>query len=197
MEYSEYLESLLNGSREFRKPKFKARKAIFNNVKKVFERRGCDAFILDCACGDGTSLRQFNRMGFRNVTGVELHPRKVAEAKQWGYDVVTMDIHQIGKLKGMYDVIYSANTLQYAFIPKTVLLGFKMLLRRSGELVLILPYVDIQPNYELHCGSQMLGLNKDDGYHSFTKFVSMVGFTIKSIEKNQYKPEILVKLKIQ
>ena len=47
-----------------------------------------DLKIMDIACGDGVGLKEFRRLGFTQVVGVEFNPSKIRAAKKIGYPVI-------------------------------------------------------------------------------------------------------------
>lgn len=140
-----------------------ARRGIIFHLNSTLSSASTHSTILDCACGDGTSLYHLRSMGFTAVTGVEINPRKAGLADGAGFPVLRLDMHDLSALPpGAFDYIVSSHTLEHAADPTRVLSEFWRLLRPSGTLHLVLPFPDPspRPNDKVHCGKFTLCLNR-------------------------------------
>lgn len=162
-------------------------------IKRIFGRLSRRKNILDIACGDGVGLRQFKKMGFEKVVGVEFNPVKNKIAKKYGYKVINSDIHDLKKLYGRkFDIIYSSHTLEHAYDAKKVLREFEKILADRGNLIVVLPYPDMHDfNREVHISKKIIGLTQDDDGKSIENFFNGNGFKIKKKIYDYFRePEI-------
>lgn len=166
-------------------------------IKKMFGKLDRDKKLLDIACGDGVGLRQFKKMNFKNVVGVEFNAVKAKLAKKIGYKVCKCDMHDLRKLNGTtFDVIYSSHTLEHAYDIRKVLKEFGRFLKSDGLLVVVLPYPDMHDfNREIHVAKYMIGLDKDDDGKSVVRFFKKNGFLVKRKTYDYYRePEIWLEM---
>lgn len=136
--------------------------------------------ILDIACGDGVGLREFRRLGYEHVVGVELNPQKAKRASRYGYPVFKADIHDISPLGNQrFDVIYCSHTLEHAYRPAQVIKEFRSHLTKRGLLLIVLPYPDVRPDSEQAHGARYeLGTNRADDAAGLIKFFAKHGFRV-------------------
>lgn len=135
--------------------------------------------IIDIACGDGVGLREFKRLGFQDVTGVEFNDTKIKLAKKIGYPVVKSDLHNLKEVKNKYDIIYSSHTLEHMLYPKKALKQFSKHLIDSGLLFIVIPYPDLKIESEqAHVARNIIGSNIYDDAKSVIKFFGSNGFKI-------------------
>ena len=148
-------------------------------VEAVFSTMNRDFRILDIACGDGVGLRQFQRLGFMNVVGVEFNEAKLAKAKECGYPVLPADMHDLSGFPDQsFHVVYSSHTLEHAYRPSQVLSEFHRILIPGGMLLVVLPYPDSGTfNDEAHGAKYELGTNIDDGGKTVVEYFAARGFT--------------------
>lgn len=164
----------------------------FNSIKK-------DSKILIVSCGDGVCLRHLKKLGFTDVTGLEVCDEKIEIAKTCGFNVIKMDICSGPfNLNEKYDVIYSSHTLEHVLNPMFTFKSLTMFLKEDGIILLILPYPDIEAanpdnnhRFKIHCGVIPLGLNIDDNGTTVCNIFTNEGYNVISKNFFSYRePEI-------
>ena len=152
-----------------------------------------DAAILDVACGDGVGLRCFSEMGFTRVTGVEFNSAKAERARHIGYTVHGADMHDLSCLADRsFDVVYSSHTIEHAYYPRRALKELTRVLRRDGDLIVVLPYPDMgTENDPAHGAKYELGTNVHDGGMKVVSFFARRGLRLTAKEFDDFRePEI-------
>jgi len=198
--YSDYLVYQTEHARSLEGSILRWKEGQREYIKKQFSGFNRGVAILDCACGDGTGLKCFKSLDFRNVIGVELCREKVQLAKKSGFKVLTQDMHKLSSVfhPGSFDIIYSSHTLEHAFDPDKVVRSFYELLRLFGLMLVILPFPDnVEDKHrgKAHCGSKQLGLDIADDGRTTTDFFLNRGFALNSKQfDSQREPEIWLKL---
>jgi SAM-dependent methyltransferase len=115
--------------------------------------------ILDCACGDGTSIYAMHVAGFTHIIGVELIEEKARRALLTERPILLADMHNLSCLPAAsFDLIYSSHSLEHCYNPSLVMREWFRLLTPHGRLRLALPFEDASQYPEVHCGSHILGL---------------------------------------
>lgn len=138
-----------------------------------------DLYILDVACGDGVGLRVFKELGFTNVVGADFSKPKLDRAKEVGFPVHEVDMHDMSVFPdATFDVIYSSHSLEHALDPGKVLKEFSRILKPNGEVALVLPYPDVGER-EKHCAKHILGSDRDDDAAALTSFLWHHGFIVQ------------------
>lgn len=138
-----------------------------------------DLKIMDLACGDGVGLREFKKLGFTNITGVEFNETKIKHAKKIGYPVIKSDMHYLKEVKGKFDIIYSSHTLEHSLYPKKAVTQLHKHLDDHGLLFIVIPYPDIKiESADAHVARELIGSNIYDDAKSITKFFYKYGFTL-------------------
>lgn len=181
---------------ESENPKWKHGQQRYLSIK--FEDLNRDLKILDIACGDGVGLKHLRNMGFKNIMGVELNETKASIALQGGFNVISADMHNLHNIDDKeFDVVYSSHTLEHAYEPGKVVNEFNRILKKTGLLIIVLPYPDLNiHNDEAHGGKYELGTNVIDNGETVVIFFKNKGFNL--IEKtfdNFREPEIWLTLK--
>lgn len=196
--YSDYLvyQTKRACSFEGKIPRYK--KGQEEYIKKEFSHFDRKIAILDCACGDGTGLKCFRTLGFKNVIGAELCRKKVKFAKKSRFKVSVADMHDLPFHPSSFDIIYSSHSLEHALDPDKVVQGFHDLLRLFGLLFIVLPYPDDMSDEhrrKAHCGSIQLGLDLKDEGETVVDFFLERGFALKSKKfSSEREPEIWLEL---
>lgn len=166
-------------------------------IKKKFSRVDRDKKILDIACGDGVGLKEFKKLGFENVTGVEFNKQKADLARETGYEVHELDMHNLTNLKSdSFDIVYSSHTLEHAYKPGKALQELHRVLKKGGLLLVVLPYPDLsETNVKAHVAKFELGTNKTDGGKSIVDYFQAGRFHLLKKEFDKYRePEIWLTL---
>lgn len=200
LDYADYLAYQTEHARSFegKIPKYAHGQKEY--IRKKFSSFDRKLSILDCACGDGTGLRCFKSLGFKNVIGVELCPEKIHLANRSGFKIFNEDMHKLLSIfhPSSFDIIYSSHSLEHAFDPDKVVRNFWELLGLFGRLFVVLPYPDnINDKHrrKAHCGSKILGLDRRDQGTDTSDFFTKRGFALRLKEFNsQREAEIWLEL---
>ncbi|MFA6532949.1 MAG: class I SAM-dependent methyltransferase [Patescibacteria group bacterium] len=167
-------------------------------VKNNFGKTNRNVSILDIACGDGVGLREFKKLRFKNVIGVEFNHQKAILAKKIGYKVYECDMHDLTIFKdGKFDIIYSSHTIEHSYYPKKVITELLRILKPNGKLYVVLPYPDDQKfNIKAHGAKFELGTHKNDYGKSVIVYFKKIGFSlIKKSFDSFREPEIWLEFK--
>ncbi|OGM13146.1 hypothetical protein A3A76_01170 [Candidatus Woesebacteria bacterium RIFCSPLOWO2_01_FULL_39_23] len=168
-------------------------KGQIKSINKLFKNVSKRSVILDIACGDGSGLKHFKKLGFNKVVGVEFNHVKAAEASKVGYKVYENDMHDLRIFNNhTFDYIYSSHTLEHAFDLKKATKELFRILKKDGQLIVILPYPDREfYTIKAHPAKFDLGLDKEDKGKSVVKYFENNGFVVKQKAIEYYRqPEI-------
>ena len=149
--------------------------------------------ILDCACGDGVGLDALRAMGFSEPAGVELSEEKAERARARGFRVEVRDMHDLSVFAdASFQAVLSSHTLEHAYDPSRALAELRRVLEPGGALKVVLPYPDRGPRNELaHTAKYELGLDREDGGESATRFFLARGFELESRRTDEFRePEL-------
>lgn len=167
-------------------------------VEYAFCEKSRDLRVLDCACGDGAGLEALRALGFRDPVGVELSAAKARRARDRGFRVEELDMHDLGRLEaGSFGAILSSHTLEHAYDPVGVLAELHRLLQPAGDLEVVLPYPDPGPrNERAHTAKYELGTDRDDGGEFTTRFFLGRGFELIRRRQDSFRePELWLSLR--
>lgn len=157
------------------------------------------ASILDCGCGYGFALKAFRNSGFTNVTGVDVSDDRLSAAKEAGYPVMHVDMHQMKEFPdGHFDVVYSSHSLEHSLHPERALAEISRIIKPGGHLMLVLPYpvmLDDEHVAKAHCGAEALGLTVTDGGDTLVRTVEAFGLSLLSRGVGAYRDEAEIYLK--
>jgi ubiquinone/menaquinone biosynthesis C-methylase UbiE len=102
--------------------------------------------VLDAACGVGYGIEILARAGARAVTGVDLDPKAIAEAKErygnHAADLVAADLEELPFADQSFDVLISFETIEHVQGPRKALAELRRVLRPDGLLVISSPNPD-------------------------------------------------------
>jgi len=183
------------GSHEINKIRWRLAQQRY--IKKKFINFDKTLKIIDIACGDGVGLRQFKKMGFTNVYGVEFNEKKAFIAGKTKYKIFLNDMHDLTFIKNNeFDIIYSSHTLEHAYNPLKLVEEFYRILKPNGWLFVILPYPDIKSDNSIHVGKFKLGINILDDGKTLIKFFLNKNFVLNAKEYDNFRqPEIWLTFK--
>jgi SAM-dependent methyltransferase len=155
--------------------------------------------IMDLACGDGVGLREFKKLAFTHVVGVEFNDIKIKLAKKIGYPVIRSDMHKLDKSLGKFDIIYSSHTLEHSLYPHRAIKQFSDHLNKDGLLIVVIPYPDVKrESKDAHVAREILGSNIYDDAKSITKYFEKNKFKVVDKFFDTFRePEIWLVLKKQ
>jgi len=162
-------------------------------IQEMFSNTPLDSHILDIACGDGVGLREFKKLGFKNLTGIEFNPIKAQKASESNYPVFMNDIHQLTSLKDeTFDVVYSSHTLEHAYHPQIATRELMRVLKKGGLLYVVLPFPDSDDfNIAAHGAKYEIGTNLNDNGEKTIRFFTTLGLTLVKKKFDTYRePEI-------
>ncbi len=158
MNHDEYVRIQIEEHGQVKKPlhyRIGQRKAI----EWFFEDVPEDRRILDLGCGEGTGVKHLNSLGYENVVGIDLHPKKIALGRKMNLDVFQRDIYTCEF--SAFDVVWSSHSFEHMLNPAIVV---KILLERTtkfAEYFFIMPYPDTGTP-RAHVASKEIGLYEDD-----------------------------------
>jgi ubiquinone/menaquinone biosynthesis C-methylase UbiE len=191
--YDDYLEAQTKVGLSYESDNLLWSKGQERYIEKVLAGLPKDSYIADIACGDGVGLKYFKKLGFTDVEGYELSLDKVKKAKVHGYSVFATDIHDLSMIKdNNYDVIYSSHTLEHLIDPVSTLREFKRILKKDGQIFIVLPYGKmtlVQGKHKVHCGVENLGLNIDDEAGTLEEIIKGLGFSVKNKKFDNFREE--------
>jgi ubiquinone/menaquinone biosynthesis C-methylase UbiE len=199
--YEEYLEAQTSIGLSYESENYIWRDGQERYVKKMFSDLPRDIKIADIACGDGVGLECFKNLNFTSVEGFELSPDKAERARKYKYPIHEGDIHDLSFIEDeYYDIIYSSHTLEHLLDPLSVLSQFKRILKKNGDVYVVLPYGSetvIQREHWVHCGVENLSLDIEDGGETLKNKIQDIGFTVVDKKFDEYREsEIWLKLKL-
>ncbi len=122
--------------------------------------------VLCIGCRNVYELNAFNRVGFQNVTGVDLLS---TDPK-----ILTMDMHDLKFPNNFFDIIYCAATFEKAYDPK----------KAANEFIRVLSHVGI---IILQVGTRFAPGNVDR--HDFKSFTNLYEFFKPHVEKILFEEE--------
>ena len=107
---------------------------VHGQVKKprhyrVGQRRALDWFfqdiltglsVLDIGCGEGTGLKHLRAKGYKDLMGIDLHPKKVELCKRRGLNVVKGDFLRYDFEK-TFDVVWMSHSMEHMLFPDKVI----------------------------------------------------------------------------
>ena len=74
-----------------------------------------NSIILDIGCGEGRGVQALNRLGFPNVTGIDLTEEKVVKGRAKGLNLMLGDMHFLPTFfPKSVDYVFSSHTLEHA-----------------------------------------------------------------------------------
>jgi len=187
----EYAQKVTFKSHEIDVPKWEEGQMRF--IERWFKDYDKGLSIADISCGDGVGLRQFRKLGFLNVTGVDFEEEKIIAASKTNYKTYLADFHDLSIFQdNTFDIVYSSHSLEHSYNPRAVLNEFKRILKVEGQLILVLPYPDSDDwNIKAHCAKYELGTNKNDNAKAVTRYVESFGFKLLKKELDQFRePEV-------
>lgn len=147
--------------------------------------------IVDIACGDGVGLREFKKLGFKDIAGVEFESEKAKIARKTGYKVFEDDMHNLVSLKdSQFDIVYSSHTVEHSYYPKKLMKEFRRILKKKGRLYVVLPYPDTEHGNDAAHGAKFeLGTNKKDNGQSVIKFFKDNKFKLVDMKLDTFRQQ--------
>ncbi|MBI3558769.1 class I SAM-dependent methyltransferase [Candidatus Gottesmanbacteria bacterium] len=196
--YTEYQKLQKDTFCSFESENTKYRMGQQRCIKRLFSGTNRQKRILDIACGDGVGLREFKKLGFKNVIGVEFNDKKLILAGKIGYRVLNSDMHNLSSIGShCVDIVYSSHTLEHAYYPDKVIRELYRVLVPAGRLYVILPYPDTRKaSLKAHGARLELGTNVSDNGVGVVNYFKKHGFSLLKKTFDSFRePEIWLALK--
>lgn len=196
--YKEYQKLQKNTFCSFESENIKYKMGQQRCIKRLFSTTNRQKRILDIACGDGVGLREFKKLRFKNVIGVEFNDKKLIPARKIGYQVLNLDMHNLSRIRSRsVDIVYSSHTLEHSYYPDKVIKELHRVLIPSGKLYVILPYPDIRKaSLKAHGARLELGTNVSDNGVRVVNYFEKCGFSLLKKTFDSFRePEIWLVLK--
>lgn len=94
---------------------------------------------LSVGCREGFEMDIMERVGFKNVVGIDIAISTLDQAKN-GHSVVQADMHSLPFKNECFGFIYSRHSLEHSYDPKKVLEECTRTLSPGGILFVIVPW---------------------------------------------------------
>ena len=75
--------------------------------------------VLDIGCGRGEFLRILRNDGWKNISGIDIHPKSLSLSQRYA-PVKSLDMHFCKEL-GQHDIIWASNILQHSYNPELLM----------------------------------------------------------------------------
>lgn len=148
-----------------------------------------DARILDLACGSGRMLYLFKKLGFKNISGVDISPDQIQLAKQVTEDVTETDILEfLSGRRDEYDLITGIDIIEHLDKDQALLLldGCLQALKPGGRLVLHAPNADTPWGFQIRYGDFTHEICFTS--NALARLLTLCGFG--EIEAREIRPEL-------
>lgn len=186
MNYKEYVHNQTVVHGQIDKPS-KYHEAERLAIAELFADIPKGARILDVGCGTGKGMAFLRSLGYRWVTGIELHPEKAKIAKAFSGDAATF------KFRTLYNVIYSSHSFEHMYDPEAALENLKWAAALGATFIFILPYPDTG-DPKAHLGSFKIGTRVDDEGETVVKWFEDHGLRLVAKKFDDFRePEIWLK----
>lgn len=187
MNYDEYVRLQISSPiKKPRKYRVGQRKAIDWFFKHIYN----EVYILDVGCALGTGMRHLHKLGFKNVTGIELHYQKVEMCKRRGLDVIHGDVGLMKPTSPYFDVVWLSHSFEHILYPEETMSKLLGITQDDALFFFVLPYPDIEPA-TAHCASRIIGTNIDDGGATLIQWFENNGLEFIHKKFDDYRePEI-------
>lgn len=110
-----------------------------------------DIVVCDIGCGKGGVLKEFERMGFTRLVGVENSAYRAALVREkWGYPVVAgaFESEAVGreiKARAPINLFFSYHVLEHVYEPHEIMAAIASLQREGDHLILSMPHIEREP----------------------------------------------------
>ena len=192
MDYDEYIriQTVVHGA--IKKP-WKYREGQRRAIDWFFEDIDKDKRILDLGCGEGAGIKHLLSLGYKDLVGVDIHPRKVQLARRRHLPVFQRDIHNFEF--GGFDIVWSSHSFEHMFDPSEAIEVLKTATKPDASFFFVMPYPDTGDE-TAHCSSREIGLREKDLGESVRKWFYEHGLLCRKQKIDDYRePEIWLKLR--
>lgn len=98
---------------------------------------GKDSKIIDVGCGEGRGLLALKKLGYEDLTGVDISTPKIELARNSGLRVFEMDFHDLSGFKDKeFDYLFCSHAIEHSLDPIKVL---KEMFRIASNGLIIVP----------------------------------------------------------
>jgi len=102
--------------------------------------------VLDIGCGQGPALAEFKKRGIA-ATGITLGD-DVAVCRDKGFDVIEMDMSDLGFDDGSFDFVWCRHALEHSIFPLFTLAEFNRILSPGGGVYVEVPAPETVAQHE-------------------------------------------------
>lgn len=118
------------------------RNKLFEKVKRVENKTGKRAKIIDVGCGNGDFLAQMKSKGWQCL-GIEISNLMSRHAKQkYGLHVFNGELEEANLLQNSVDVITFWNSFEHLHDPMKVLRESYRILKKNGLIIILVPNIE-------------------------------------------------------
>ncbi len=120
-------------------PKPIATPKLHEKVMEIFLRNNIakKAAVLDAGCGEGALLNELQKMGYKNLHGVDIEKEKFFAD---GVEFKKADLNEkIPFNDNSFDFIFSIENLEHLDSPYTAIKEFHRVLRKGGQAIISTP----------------------------------------------------------
>ncbi len=95
--------------------------------------------ILDVGCGGGPLLEELKKLGFENISGVDISDQAVEKCRNRGLVVSKMDANELQFEENTFDLLIVSDTLEHLEFDEKALQSFKCVLKPGGKIFVFVP----------------------------------------------------------
>lgn len=172
---------------------------VHGQVKKPYhyrvgQRRALDHFfsklqrglsVLDIGCGEGTGLKHLRKIGYTDLTGIDLHPKKVELCRRRNLNVVCGDFLTYDFSKS-FDFIWMSHSLEHMLYPEKVIQKIIKITYVWAAIFIIVPYPDTGP-VSGHPASSIMGTRVNDEGKTFLNWIKRNGLFITQYKFDDFR----------
>lgn len=148
-------------------------------INYLFQGIGHDKRILDVGCGTGKGMRYLRWLGFKDVTGIELHPEKARLAGAYHGDIATFNFPE------PFDLVYCSHAFEHMYEPHLALMN---MMEIANEFIFILPYVDTG-DPKAHLASFEIGTRVDDEGETVNRWFTSKGLRLVDMKMDSFREQ--------
>lgn len=118
---------------------FKAKRDIVSKLVQALNDK-TDSRILDVGCAGGYLMRFLEKMGFGEISGIDISDSAVAICKKKGVkNVMTADCTKTSFKNSMFDIVTAIDILEHVKDEKAALNEWRRILKKNGRLIVFAP----------------------------------------------------------
>jgi SAM-dependent methyltransferase len=192
MNHDEYIRMQVEEHGQVKKP-LHYRRGQKRAIDEFFREVPQISRVLDLGCGDGTGVKHLNSIGFKDVVGIDLHPRKIALGRKMGLNVYQRDLYTCEFEN--FDIVWSSHSFEHMIDPEKALGRLCEMTEENAKFFFVMPYPDTAPA-NAHVASRTIGLDIDDEGETVMEWFWSSGMFRASTHKfDKYRePEIWIEL---